>query len=363
MIRVVVAEDSVTVRELLVSILQSDPEFEVVGQAKNGAEAIELAARLRPDLLTMDVHMPLMDGFEATKEIMVKSPLPIIIVSASTDHEGVGLSFHALRAGALMIVPKPTDPRSALFDEQRAQFLSMAKAMAEVKVVRRWAPRPAPPALPTTGAPRFGSPRCRVVAIAASTGGPAALQRILSGLPADFPVPIVVVQHIAHGFVEGLTSWLASACGLHVKVAEESEELRPRTVYIAPDGWHLGVHLDVHRGGRVALSRTAAIGGFRPSGTHLFESLAAAYGAGMVAVILTGMGRDGVAGLQAVKAAGGMVLAQDAATSVVFGMPSEAISAGVVDAVLPLDGFSVRLAALATAAEPRDPSMSPHKYT
>lgn len=342
MIRVLVAEDSLTVRELLVEILESDPEIRVVGRAKNGAEAVELAARLKPDLITMDVHMPVMDGFEATKEIMVQAPRPIILVSSSASPEDVGLSFHALRAGALMVVAKPDNPQSALFDGHREQFLAMVKAMSQVKVVRRWAPR-APGVTPPGRPQRVPDPGLRLVAIAASTGGPAALQRILAHLPGDFPVPILVVQHIATGFVEGLANWLGTSCNLRVKVAEPGELLRERSVLLAPDGHHLGVGRD----GRIVITDAPPVSGFRPSGTYLFESVAQAYGASVVAVILTGMGNDGVAGLKSVKAAGGVVLAQDEATSVVYGMPREAVAAGVVDAILPIDAVAVKLVQLA----------------
>lgn len=259
MIRVVVAEDSLTVRELLVEILESDPEIRVVGQAKNGAEAVELAARLKPDLITMDVHMPVMDGFEATKEIMVQAPRPIILVSSSASPEDVGLSFNALRAGALMVVAKPDNPQSALFDGRREQFLTMAKAMSQVKV------------------------------------------------------------------------------------AVSGEPLRERSVLLAPDDRHLGVSRDA----RVVVADAPPISGFRPSGTYLFDSVAQTYGASVAAVILTGMGSDGVAGLRTIKAAGGHVLAQDEATCVVYGMPREAVAAGVVDAVLPIDAVAVRLVELA----------------
>ncbi len=339
MIRVVVAEDSLTVRELLVEILESDPEIQVVGQAKNGVEAVELVARLKPDLVTMDVHMPLMDGFAATKEIMVQAPTPILIVSSSTSGREVELSLNAIRAGALMVVAKPDDPQSGRFDGRREELLTMAKAMARVKVVRRWAPEPRvvrPPRAPAPGAP------VRLVTVAASTGGPAALQRVLAALPREFPAPIAVVQHIATGFVAGLAEWLGASCNLRVKVAEHGEPLARRTVYLAPEERHLGVTAD----GRAALVDAPPVSGFRPSGTYLFASAARAYGTGVVAVILTGMGSDGVEGLKEVRAAGGRVLAQDEASSVVYGMPGEAVAAGVVDAVVGLDELGPRLAEL-----------------
>lgn len=343
MIRVVVAEDSLTVRELLVELLESDPEIRVVGQAKNGAEAVELATRLKPDLITMDVHMPVMDGFEATKEIMVRAPTPILIVSSSVSQADVGLSLNALRAGALMVVAKPDNPGSARFNGRRAELVAMAKAMAQVKVVRRWTPR-APAARPAPAPGRAPGTRVRLVAVAASTGGPAALQRIFSALPGDFATPILVVQHIATGFVTGLADWLGGSCNLRVKVAEPGEPLATRTVFLAPDDRHLGVTADA----RIVVADAPPVNGFRPSGTYLFESAARAYGASAAAVILTGMGSDGVEGLKAVKLAGGQVLAQDEATSIVYGMPRAAIAAGVADAVLGIDEMAPSLAELVT---------------
>jgi two-component system chemotaxis response regulator CheB len=350
-IRVVVAEDSLTVRELLVEILESDPEIEVVGQAKNGAEAVDLTTRLKPNLVTMDIHMPIMDGFAATKEIMVQAPTPILIVSSSTSGRDVELSLNAMRAGALMVVAKPDDPQSARFDGRRDELVAMAKAMARVKVVRRWAPDTR--AVRPVAAPRVMLPPApvRLIAIAASTGGPAALQFILSALPRDFGAPILVVQHIATGFAQGLADWLSASCNLRVKVAEHGEPLVERLVLLAPDDRHLGVT----PGGRVVVADTPPVNGFRPSGTYMFASAAKAYGASLVAVILTGMGSDGVEGLKAVRAAGGRVLAQDDASSVVYGMPGEAVAAGVVDAVLAVDAIAPRLAELVAGASHAHP--------
>ncbi len=341
MIRTLIAEDSATVHALLVEILESDPEIRIVGHARHGAEAVELACRLKPDLIVMDVHMPVMGGLEATEQIMHRAPTPILIVSSSSSGRGVGLSLDATRAGALMVVAKPDDPRSNRFDERRAELLAMGKAMSRVKVVRHWAaqPRAVQPAPALPNAP--GAP-VRVVAIAASTGGPAALHRVFGALPRHFAVPILVVQHVAAGFVAGLAEWLCASCNLEVKVAEPGELLRAATVLLAPDGLQLGVS----PGGRVVLTDLPPVNGFRPSGTHLFESAARAYGSSVVAMILTGMGNDGVDGLKAVKAAGGQVLAQDETTSVVYGMPREAVVAGVADAVLGIDEMAPRLVEL-----------------
>lgn len=346
MIRVVVAEDSRAQRALLVSILESDPAIRVVGEAADGPQAVEMTLRLRPDLVTMDVHMPRLDGLEATREIMVRAPTPIVVVSSSVRPDDIALSLRATEAGALAAVAKPESPASPRFDEDRAQLVAMVKAMADVKVVRRWSGRREPdaPAVPTP-APRVP---VRLVALAASTGGPVALQTILSALPASFPVPVLAVQHLSRGFVEVLARWLGSAAGLRVKVAEAGERLLPGTVYLAPDDLHLGAGSD----GSVELSAAPPEEGFRPSASHLFRSAAAVYGDSLLAVILTGMGSDGVRGLRAAHAAGALVLAQDEGSSVIYGMPGEAVRAGVVGAVLPLHAIGPRLAQLVAEEGP-----------
>jgi two-component system chemotaxis response regulator CheB len=343
MIRVLVAEDSMTARTLLVLILGSDPGIEVVGEARDGVEAVEMAQRLRPDVVTMDIHMPRMDGLEATTEIMITAPTPIVIVTAGAFRDEVEGSLDMLEHGALEVLRKPPGPDSPRFAAEARRLISTVKAMSQVKVVRRWReapPRPKPPAHPAKPS-QFGWP-ARVVAIAASTGGPPAIQRLLSGLPPEFSAPILIVQHITPGFAHGLAAWLDSICRLHVKVAEEGEVLARRTVYLAPDDRHLGV--SARR--RVMTSADEPVGGFRPSANFLFESVAQVFGGSALAVILTGMGVDGVRGLGAVRRRGGRVLAQDESTSVVFGMPGAAIEAGLADAVLPLDAIPARLSAM-----------------
>lgn len=344
MLRVLVAEDSATARALLVAILSDDPEIQVVGEARNGAEAVALTRKLRPDVVTMDIGMPLMDGFEATKEIMITVPTPIVIVTASQLAREVQTSMQALQAGALAVLGKPPGPGAPGHEEACRQLLANVKALAQVKVVRHWRhaqgnrrsplaesraeETPAAISYPPSAIPK-------VVAIATSTGGPAALHRLFAELPADFPLPLLVVQHIARGFTAGLADWLNKASGLRVKVAEEGEPLAPHTVYLAPEDRHLGVSSLF----AVALSAAAPVGGFRPSGTFLFESAARACGAGTVAVILTGMGDDGVEGLRVVRKAGGCILAQDEKSCIIFGMPGSAIAAGLADVVLPLDAL------------------------
>lgn len=337
MIRTVVAEDSPTVLELLVEVLRGDPEIAVVGVAANGAEAVDRVLELAPDLVVMDINMPRLDGLEATREIMVRAPTPILIVSSAVSQRQLELSLSATQAGALHVLPKPEHPGAERFAEQCQQLVSMAKAMAAVKVVRRWpshnrrAPTPSRLVRPT--AP------IRLIAMAASTGGPAALRRVLHDLPRDFAAPILVVQHIAHGFAAGFANWLEDGCKLRVKVAEDGEALAGRVVYIAPDDHHLGVDDQ----SRVALTDAPPIGGFRPSATHLFESVAKAAGATAAAVVLSGMGDDGVDGLHALYSAGGRIIAQDKDSSVIYGMAREAVRRGVVDMVLPLDAIAPQL--------------------
>lgn len=340
MIRVLLAEDSLTQRQLLVEILNGDPEIRVVGEAKDGAEAVSLARELRPDLIVMDIHMPVMDGLAATKEIMIQVPTPIVLISSSSSALDVELALNAMRAGALLVVEKPDNPGAPTFDGRREQLLRMAKAMSQVKVVRHRA-GPTERAAGPTRAAVPGEP-VRLVAVAASTGGPAVLQRIFGDLPRDFAAPILVVQHIAAGFVHGLADWLNASSLLQVKVAEDGEPLRRCVIYLAPEDRHLGVRAP----NLIELSAAPPINGFRPSGTYLFESAARLYGPSLAAVILTGMGSDGAEGLKAVRAAGGTVLAQDEASCVVFGMPQDAIAAGVVDAVLSTEQIGGRLAAL-----------------
>jgi two-component system, chemotaxis family, protein-glutamate methylesterase/glutaminase len=339
MIRVLVVDDSPTARALLIEILRSDPEIQVIGEAKDGQEGVELTGRLRPDLVTMDVRMPRLDGFAATKEIMIASPTPIVIITASFEAREVEMAMQSLRAGALAILRKPPGPESSAFEEAARKLLGTVKAMAQVKVVRHWRPSGKAKDERQSPAPLVLRPSRKLVAVATSTGGPAALFRLLSRLPGDFPAPILVVQHNAPGFMTGLVAWLDGGCDLTVKVAEQGEPLLPRTVYLAPDDRHLGVANPA----AVLLSTAPPVDGFRPSGTYLFESAARASGSSLVALILTGMGDDGVDGLRAVRQAGGKVIAQDEGSSVVWGMPGAAVAAGLADSVLPLDAIPIRL--------------------
>lgn len=345
MIRVLIAEDSAAARLLLVSMLGGDPEIEIVAEVSDGEAAVEAARRLRPDVITMDIQMPKLDGLDATARIMNESPLPIVVVSSSVSVRDVASTFAALKAGALAALPKPGWGGGEAGEEERRTFVSTVKAMARVKVVRRWSGAqdaigmPGSPASRPSLAGVVTSRKVSLVAIAASTGGPTALQKVLSSLPATFEAPIVVVQHISRGFIPGFATWLDGECALRVKLAEPSEPLTAGTVYIAPDEAHMGVT----SGRRTKAVAGPPVNGFCPSASVLFESAADAYGQSLAAVILTGMGSDGVSGLRRVMAKGGYVIAQDQATSLIYGMPGEAVAAGVVDVSLPLSAIGKHL--------------------
>jgi two-component system chemotaxis response regulator CheB len=314
----------------------------VVGEARNGKEAIALCHELEPDIITMDIRMPVMDGYQAIRHIMTESPRPIVVLTTTQSDVELGTSFKAVELGALSVVSKPQGPAGE--DPEADKLIAQVKAMAGVKVVSRrpWLleDTPEPPPRQPRRRPSPGS--VRLIAIGASTGGPPALQIVLSKLPASLSVPVVVVQHISPGFVHGLTRWLNQAAPLRVKLAESGECLHPGTVYLAPDDHHLLVK----QSGRARLKDDPKIDGHRPSATALFESVAQSYGQAAVGVLLTGMGSDGARGLKALHEAGGHTLAQDEETCVVFGMPKQAIALGAAEEVLPLEQIGLRLAEL-----------------
>jgi two-component system chemotaxis response regulator CheB len=330
-IRVLVADDSELFRELLVRVVAADPGFDVVAVAPDGNAAAALARSVRPDVITMDLNMPDADGFSGIARIMAETPTPILVLTANPE-EAVG--FRALSLGALDILEKPQATTD--LDEYGQLLRSRLRLLAGVKVIRH---------LRGLRERRVAAPRAvtrpDLVVVGASLGGPRALATLLRGLPAQFPVPVAVVQHIADGFTEGLASWLATESRLDVREAVDGAPLRPGCVLLAPTGRHLLVAEGVAR-----LSDAPPVDTFKPSVTPLFVSAARAYGTRACGVLLTGMGRDGAEGLRAIKDAGGPTIAQDEATSAVFGMPRAAIELGAVDRVLPLDEISRALVEL-----------------
>ncbi|MBI4523299.1 MAG: chemotaxis-specific protein-glutamate methyltransferase CheB [Deltaproteobacteria bacterium] len=344
MIKVLVVEDSPVVREFLIHILESDPEIRVVGTASNGEEALHAVQGRKPDVITMDIHMPKMDGFEATRRIMETHAAPIIIVSGSSDSQEVAATFRAVEVGALAVLPRPKGIGDPEHEATVSEFVRTVKLMSEVKVVRRWARlKKTPSCLPTQ---TFGLERpaakIRVVAIGASTGGPIALQTILSQLKNDFPVPLLVVQHMCPGFVQGFADWLSHATGFSVHVASHGEPILPAHAYVAPDGFHMGVAAP----DRIELRRDEPMNGLCPSISYLFRSVATVYGQNAVGVVLTGMGRDGVEELKLMKDRGAVTVAQDEESSVVPGMPGEAIKLDAASYVLSPDRIAAMLMGL-----------------
>lgn len=335
MIRVLVVEDSPVVREFLVYILGSDPDIEVAGTARNGEEALEAVERVKPDVVTMDIHMPKLNGFDATRRIMETHPTPIVIVSGSSTAEEVATTFRALEAGALAIAPRPQGIGHPEHEVTAKELIQTVKLMSEVKVVRRWPRSKAGRAVPS--APRVRTRQApaevRVVAIGASTGGPLVLQTILSGLRKDFPVSVLIVQHMAPGFAEGFAEWLAQSTNFPVHMAAQGETVLPGHAYVAPDGFQMGLRSE----GRIALSKDEPENGLRPSASYLFRSVAKVYGPHAVGVLLTGMGKDGAEELKLLKERDAVTIVQDKESSIVYGMPGEAVKLDAATYVLPPD--------------------------
>jgi len=345
-IRVLVVEDSMFMRKVLEEIFNADEQLQVVGNAKDGREAVALAESLKPDVITMDINMPHMDGLQATAEIMTTNPRPIVIVS-SESREGAASTLRALELGAIEFVAKPSSAIDLDMQSVKEELLRKVRMAAKVRVVRtasrlaltiqnaNGSKTPAPASVRVRPSPMSGlDQRFPVVVLAASTGGPATVMRIAPGFTGDFPAAVILVQHMPAAFTTQYATQLAEFTGIRVKEAEANESLQPGTLYICPGGQHLRITPT----GRIQLDGTTGrINGYLPSIDATMESVAAFAGPLSIAGILTGMGNDGAQGATAIKAAGGLVLAQDEATSVIFGMPAEAIKAGAVDQVLSID--------------------------
>ena len=331
-IKVLLVEDSPIALLILQKLLASSPEVEVVGTAENGSKALALIPQVQPHVICTDFYMKGMDGLDLTKQVMAYYPRPILVVSNFVQSDDSQNIFELLQAGAVDVFPKPVVGTSANYEQVKHKLIAKIKILSGVQVFTR--PQK-PPFVPTRAEPVEGildiTFPIRAVTIGASTGGPKALHVILSQLPSRFPVPIICTQHISIGFLQGLVDWLASQSKLAVKIAQEGESPLPGTVYFAPDCHHL----ELERG-KFICSSSDAVDGHLPSITTMFESVARFYGRGTAGILLTGMGKDGAAGIGAIAAAGGTTIAQDQSSCVIFGMPKEAIALGAVQHVLPL---------------------------
>jgi two-component system chemotaxis response regulator CheB len=344
--RVLIVDDSAFMRKVLETIFNADELLQVVGHAKDGREAVLLAESLKPDVITMDINMPHVDGLQATAEIMTTNPRPIVIVS-SESKEGAASTLRALELGAIDFVAKPSSGIDLDMQSVKEDLLRKVRMASKVRVVRTASrlasklqetggakARPQTPVSSRVAATSGLDQRFPVVVLAASTGGPATVMRIAPGFTRDFPAAVILVQHMPAAFTTQYAAQLAEFTEIRVKEAEANESLQPGTLYICPGGQHLRITPT----GRIQLDGTSGrIDGYLPNIDVTMQSVAAFAGPLSIAGILTGMGNDGTIGAKAIKSAGGLVLAQDEATSVIFGMPAEAIKAGVVDQVLSID--------------------------
>ena len=345
-IRVLLVEDSRLYLAILKRILNSSPQIEVVGEARTGLEALPLIPKFNPDVICTDLHMPQMDGLEFTSEVMALYPRPILVISASVQEDDTHHVFQLLEAGALDIFPKP---RAGLgMDDELLQqaLIDKITILSGVKVFKK---KRKPPSqvknLETEQRSNFSLNsyfKPKVVVIGASTGGPQALQELFSQLPSNFPLPVICIQHICLGFLQGFIDWLASSCRLPIQIAQPGDIPKPGIIYFPPEHQHL----EVDAKGRFICSNAPPLDGHRPSVTVTFESVAKFYSKATVGILLTGMGRDGADGMQAIAQAGGLTIAQDEATSIIFGMPKEAIDLGAAKQVLPIHAIAPTLLAL-----------------
>ncbi len=352
-IRVLLADDSATIRSYLAGLIAAAPGLTVIGEACDGEEAVRLVETLKPDVVSMDIRMPHLDGLEATRQIMERQPTPTVVVSALVD-EDVDLSFKAMEAGALAVLRKPPMQRDPDYGPLHREFITTLKAMAGVTVVRRWQNTPPHgitlptrpttnrPAQPENGSPATHTDKPELVAIGASAGGPSALSGLLAGLPENFPLPIVIVQHMPDEFLPGLARWLGKHTRLKVNMAESGQVLQENTVYLAPGG----AHLKLGRRGQVLVANKMVDEGssrYCPSIDVFFASVAKVCGTTGVGIILTGMGDDGAKGLLGIREAGGRTFAQSEASCTVFGMPAVALANGAVEHSLNPEAMSQAL--------------------
>jgi len=342
MIHVLVVDDSKVSRDLLSGILESESDIEVIGTASNGEEAVRFAKLLSPDIITMDINMPMMDGFEAARQIMEEAPVPIIIISGVDNLAEIAASFRVMEAGALAILPKPPHPTNPDFPAKSLDIITAIRTYVEIKVIRRTRTihrnnkKPSPVFVPKDVTPRL-------ITIGASTGGPPVVQSILRLLGPGFPLPMVLVQHMSPGFIMGFAEWLSESTGFRVKVPSLNEYLLPGILYVAPDGAQTGVSGNLC----ITIKDAPPEHNLRPSVSYLFRSVAENLGSTAVGVLLTGMGTDGSHELLMMRKKGSITLIQDRASSIVYGMPGEAMRIGAASLILSPEEIAHELRALA----------------
>jgi two-component system, chemotaxis family, protein-glutamate methylesterase/glutaminase len=342
-IRVLIVEDSKVIRELLEYIVGNDPRLEIAGAVGSAEEALRILDRVAPDVISMDIRLPGMNGLEATRRIMAERPTPIVVISASVESEDLQITMNALGAGALAVLEKPAGTTSGEYESLAQRIGTQLAIMSEVKLVRRRATRTSATAANPLERPAAARPGgYRMMGVVCSTGGPSALVEVLGGLGTGFPLPIALVQHITSSFLAGFASWLESVSPFCVTIVRDRQVPVAGRVYLAPPDRHLRLDCGVLRA-----DDGDPVCGQRPSGTVLFESMAMDLGAGALGVLLTGMGEDGAEGLLQIRNRGGHTIAEHESTAVVYGMPGEAVRLGAVCESLPLPGVAPRVLDLA----------------
>ncbi|MGE4220285.1 MAG: chemotaxis-specific protein-glutamate methyltransferase CheB [Alphaproteobacteria bacterium] len=338
-----IVEDSPTVRTLLCYIVERDPRLKLVAVCANAEEALDSIPSIRPDVVSMDIRLPGMDGLEATRRIMAEHPTPIVVIAGSVHDSQLGIALNALKAGALTVVEKPVDPSAAAYEEVADTIATQLAIMSEVPVIRQRGSAQRRVGI----APVVGTARPSMIALAASTGGPPALASLLGALPATFPVPLLVVQHMGGAFMAGFAEWLDGQTALDVRIAAEGERPVRGCVYVAPGDRHL----TLSSAGLLRIGNEPPLGNQRPSATVLFRSLASVLGPKGMGVLLTGMGEDGARGLLEMRQAGGLTLAEDESSCVVYGMPAAAVRLGAACESVPLDAIAAKLIGAVAEAE------------
>jgi two-component system, chemotaxis family, protein-glutamate methylesterase/glutaminase len=341
MIKLLIVEDSKVVSEYLQYIFSLDEQIEIIGVVTTGKQAVDFVKAQKPDVITMDIDLPEMNGLEATRQIMSTTPVPILVVTASRNAREIDTSIEALAAGALAVVEKPVGIHHPKAEELSRKLVNLVKLMSEVSVITRRIKAPSPPK-PVKIKAQINNIEITipsVVAVGVSSGGPQTLQVVFSKITGNFPAPIVVVQHIAPGFINGLVSWLQSKISIPISVAQADEIVVPGHIYFAPDGSQMGVNYN----GKIVLARPNGNGGFCPSIAHLYKQVTNSFGSKAMGIILTGMGSDGAHELKLMHDKGALTIAQSKESALIFGIPGVAIQIGAASYILSDEEISLLL--------------------